>query len=423
MTELRITDRSPGAASSAEPPSKDTLPLLRRMGISSLLIGLLGLAIGILFAALTASASEFFRGYLIGFVFCSGISLGCLGLLMMSHLTGGAWGIIPRRIYEAAAKTVPFLFVLFIPLLVGMRWLYAFALPAEVALDEILQHQRFYLNVPFFVGRSIFYFLFWSVLAYVLARYSAQQPASSSLRARLLAERMRIISGPGLFFFCLTVSFAFEDWVMVLSPRWFSTIFGMLILAGQGLSAYAFVIIVLGILARRPPLLLAASPKLWHDLGKLMQAFLLLWAYMSFSQLLIIWAGNLPREIPWYIPRLRTSWRYLGLLLVIGHFAVPFFLLLFRWLKQRPATLMALAGFLLVMRLCDHFWNIEPNFSPQGFRLHLCDIVLPIGVAGLWFACFVLLLSRSRGQLLPLGAPGLNEALAHRQSAPGGTLS
>ena len=417
MTESPSAAAGTGAAA---PPAR-ALPAgaataLRRLGTAALLSGLLAVGLCVLWAAWTGSPSRFFRSYLVGFLFCADIALGCLGLLMLSHLTGGDWGLVPRRILEAAGRSVPLLFALFLPILGGLPWLYAFARPAQPGADEALQRQGAYLNPPFYIGRSLVYFALWTLLAWLLTRGSRHEERSEDRRVRIWAARARALSGPGLFFSCLAVSFAATDWVMILLPQWSSTIFGLLILAGQGLSAYAFVIVVLAGLSGRPPFAAAVSTKLWHDLGKLLQALVLLWAYMEFSQLLIIWTGNLPREIPWYMSRLRTSWVYLGLLLLGGHFVLPFFLLLFRGLKRRAGTLAAIAGLVLLMRLGDALWLTLPSFHPQGLRIHALDVVLPIGLFCVWFSGFAQLLRRRLGP--PLADPGIADALARQP--PGG---
>ncbi len=293
---------------------------------------------------------------------------------MTNHLTAGAWGLVPRRILESAAQTLPLLLILFIPIVVGMPWLYEWARP-NAAASALLSSKRAYLNVPFFLLRSAVLFLAASTAAYLLSSWSRRQQSESPER---LQRWMRTLSGPGLVGYGLLTSFVYVDWVMSLTPKWYSTIFGLLIICGQGLSAFAFVIIVLVLLARCPPMAGAVSPKVLHDLGKLLQTFVLLWAYMAFCQLLIIWSGNLPREVVYYTSRLNTTWRRLGLLLVIAHFALPFGLLLFRELKRRPVTLAVVAGWVLVMRLADQLWLVEPSFHPQGFRLHALDVVAPI---------------------------------------------
>lgn len=376
---------------------------LRRLAVLSLLLGVLSLGACALWAVLAAAPSQFFRSYMLGFLFCSSIAIGCLGLLMMSHLTGGDWGLATRPILEAAGRSAPLLAILFAPILFGLRWLYAFARPEEPSHSA-------YLSAPFFILRNLVSFALWTALAYLLSAWSARQQRSDTELSQRLSARMRALSGPGLFFSSVAVSFAATDWVMLLLPGWYSTITGMLVLVGQGLSAYAFVILVLGALCQRQPFLQKATPKLWHDLAKLLQAFVLLWAYMAFSQLLIIWTGNLPHEITWYVSRLRTSWVCLGVLLLLGHFALPFFLLLFRSLKQQPSTLLPIAGLVLFMRLCDALWLVEPNFHPNGFHLHVFDVLLPVALFSLWLAAFAQLLSR-RLELFPAPA----------EATPGGT--
>jgi hypothetical protein len=296
---------------------------------------------------------------------------------MMNKLTGGAWGRVPMRLLENAALSLPLLAVLFLPLALGARWLYPWAQPEAVASSALLQHQQVYLNLPLFLLRSAVLFLFAISMAYMLSGRSPQKET---------------LSGPGLLGYGLLVTFVYIDWLMTMQPRWYSTIFGMLIICGQGVSAYAFLIVALVLLSATPPLSQRISTKVLHDLGKLLQAFVLLWAYMAFSQLLIIWAGNLPREILWYTPRLQTSWRWLGVLLLLGHFALPFFLLLFRDLKRRPRPLAVLAGWVLLMRLCDQLWLVEPDFQPQGFRLHVLDVWIPISLGGFWVAYYCWLL-------------------------------
>lgn len=397
-------------SSSGAPPAG-----LKKVSAAALAVGVIALAACVWGGFY--SPAQFFRSYLIGYIFYCGIALGCLGILMMNHLTGGAWGLIPRRIIESAARTLPLLLVLFVPIVVGIPWLYRWAHKEAVAANTLLSYKRLFLNVPFFLIRSAAFFAIWIAFASLLGAWSRRQEREDPQR---LGRLMRRLSGPGLFIYGLTASFAYFDWVMSLLPEWGSTIFGMLIVAGQALSAYAFVIVVLVILARFSPLAQAVSPALFHDLGSLLQAFVLLWAYLSFSQLLIIWAGNLPREIIWYVHRLGTSWRWLGVLLIIGHFALPFFLLLFRVIKRNAVSLAALSVFLLVMRVCDEIWLVEPDFHPQGLRLHWMDVIAPIGLGGVWVAFFIWLLLR--GPLLPFGAPELAKALpAASKAAAGGS--
>jgi hypothetical protein len=223
-------------------------------------------------------------------------------------------------------------------------------------------------------------------------------------------KRLRRLSGPGLVIYGVTITFAAFDWLMSLNPEWSSTIFGMLIIAGQALSATAFVILVAALLSRRAPMARVFQPRHFHDLGKLLLTFVMVWAYVSFSQLLITWAGNLPREIPFYLPRMQSSWRWIGVLLIVLHFALPFALLLSRDLKRRAVSLAALAGLVIVMRVIDLFWLVAPEFRRQGLRIDWFDPVTVIGVCGVWVALFIRELKAR--PMLPLRDPHLIDALS-----------
>lgn len=354
---------------------------------------LVACAIGALFRPV-----QLLRSYLFSYTLCAGIALGCLGLLMLSHLTGGQWGLVPRRIFEAAARTLPFLLVAFAPIALGARSLYPWAASPGRSESLSSHNQQLYLNLPFFLLRTAVYFAIWITLTTLLCRWSLRMQTDRD--PERLARRLRMLSGPGLFGFGLTACFAGFDWIMTLRPEWYSTIFPLIVLTGQGLSALAFVIVTLLGLARLEPLSQVVSVKLRHDLGKLLQAFVLLWAYMAFSQLLIIWAGNLPREISWYMTRMKTSWKWVGILLIVGQFALPFFLLLFRAVKRRPLPLRLLAAYLLLMMAINHFWLVEPEFHRQGLRVHWMDGVAPLGFGGLYVAWFFFLLGRR--PLVPL---------------------
>jgi hypothetical protein len=352
--------------------------------------------------------TQFFFSYLIGFMLCLGVALGCMALMMVHHLTGGAWGVVIRRILEAAAKTLPIVAVMFVPIALGTHVLYLWARPEVVAADPIIQAKQLYLNRPFFFARAIFYFAAWIGVAQVITRWSRAQDETAD---PALARRMQLSSAAGLLVYGLTITFASFDWVMSLEPHWFSTIFGVLFMGGQGLGALAFVIAVAIVLAARPPMSGVITPAHLHDLAKLLLAFVMLWAYFNFSQFLIIWAGNLPEEIPYYMHRVGPGWRWIGLGLIVFHFAVPFLLLLSRPLKRDPGRLWWLAAGILVMRFVDLFFLIGPEAHPEGFGVHWLDLALPLGLAAVWLGVFL----RQLGMrpLLPLHEPQLAEALEH----------
>jgi len=376
----------------------------------ALVVGIAGVAICVLGAFF--DSEQFFRSYLLAYVFWVGIALGCFAILMLQHMSGGAWGLVIRRVLESATRTFPLLAVLFIPIAIGVRSIYIWAGPhagqGNEALQHALDHKAPYLNVPFFIGRAVFYFAIWILLSYLLNKWSLEQDRT---KHRPLTTRLQGISGPGLVLYGFTVTFASIDWIMSLEPQWFSTIFGVLVMGGQGLSAMAFIIAVVVVLSRYKPLSDVIKPSHLHDLGKLMLAFLMLWAYFGFSQFLIIWSGNLPEEIPWYVRRLQTSWKWVGLALVLLQFALPFVLLLSRDLKRNSRTLVTVAVAVIVMRLVDLIWLTVPEFHEGAFRIHWMDLLMPIGVGGLWLAYFAYQLKQR--PLLPMGDPYLEEALAH----------
>ena len=253
-------------------------------------------------------------------MWCLGVTLGCLALGMVHQLSGGAWGVVIRRPIGAASRVLPVMTLLFLPIAFGMGHLYSWTRPEVVAGDELLQHKQIYLNTTFFLVRAAVYFLVWNGLSYFLNAWSLEQDRTGDPR---LARRMQILSGGGLVAYGITITFASFDWLMSIDPHWFSTIYGVLIIGGQGLSALAFLIAVAVWLSRRPPLDRIVVSSHFHDLGNLMLAFVMLWAYFSFSQYLIIWSGNLPHEIGWYLHRVPTSWRFVGLGLIVFHFARP----------------------------------------------------------------------------------------------------
>jgi hypothetical protein len=369
-------------------------------------LGLIGLIACI--AGWVMEPTQFYRSYLVGYFFWFGISLGSLALLMVQHASGGAWGMVIRRILEAGSRTLPFMAVLFIPILFGLPSLYQWDNKALVDHDRILQDKQIYLNAPFWISRVVIYFAVWNLLMYLLNKWSSLEDAEGGTK---YAIKMEKLSAPGIVIYVFTLTFCVTDWVMSLTPHWFSTIFGFLAVAGQGLGIFAFSIAVLALLAGQPPMSGVVTKKHLHDLGKLMLAFTMLWAYMSFSQLLIIWSGNLPDEITWYTSRLNNGWQYVGLILLVFQFAVPFLLLLSQPLKRNPRTISALALFIIFIRIIDIFWLIEPNFNPGGFHVSWLDVAAPLGVGGVFVALFLMELAKR--PLMPLGAPDLQKTLAH----------
>ena len=391
------------------------IPELARHQRTLLLAGALGAVVSLGGALL--NFTQFMQSYLMAYMLCLGVTLGSLALGMVHQLSGGAWGVVIRRPIGAAARVLPVMTALFLPIALGMSRLYPWTNADLVAHDEVLRHKQLYLNTPFFLTRAALYFLVWNVLSYFLNAWSLEQDRNPDPR---IARRMQKLSAGGLLAYGLTITFAAFDWLMSLEPHWFSTIYGVLILGGQGLSALAFLIVALVWLSRRPPLDRIVVAAHFHDLGNLMLAFVMLWAYFSFSQYLIIWSGNLPAEITWYTHRLQTGWRWVGTLLVLFHFAVPFVLLLSRAVKRDPRMLVKVAIAVLIVRLLDLFWLIAPEFHPAGVAVSWLDVVLPMTLGAIWLGCFI---RQLRGRaILPVHDPEFDETLGRiiERGAPRG---
>ncbi len=349
---------------------------------------------------------QFFHSYLMGYLFWQGLALGSMALVMVQYLTGGAWGVVTRRLLEASMRTLPLVAVLFIPILVGMPSLYTWSNAAAVRRDPVLQHRAIYMNPVMFTVRAVIYFAIWIVIMYFLDKWSRDEDRGGD-RSRLLAA----LSAPGLVIYVFTVTFSSVDWAESLVNHWYSTIWGFIFVVGQGLTAMAFAIVVVALLARKPPLAGIINPRHFHDLGKLLFMFIMLWGYMAFSQLLIVWAGNLTTEIPWYLPTFETTWGWVGGALIAVQFLVPFLLLLSREIKRHPRQLCSVVAIILFMRFVDLFWIVMPGYHPSGFSVNWMNFSVPLGLGGLWTAAFLRQLKKR--PLLPLGTPSLEEAIHH----------
>ncbi len=374
---------------SAATPHLDLAPpeIVKKISQRSLVIGVVFSAIAIVLGL--KQPEEFHRAYLLGFMCWLGVALGSMAILMIRHLTGGGWGTVIRRILGAAMRTLPLLAILFIPVILGIHRVYIWAQPLDNIADKHLREHleqitQTYLTTNGFIVRAIIYFAIWNLLSFLLSKWSKQ---SDSPTAPDNSSRFKAVAGPGLILYGFTISFAAIDWVMSLDPSWISTIFGLLILIGEVLSAMCFAVVVERILFNYKPMSEMLTPDFVHDHGKWMLTFIMVWAYFSFSQWLIIWAGNLPAEITFYLTRLSGGWGSIGLILVLGHFAIPFAILLSRPFKRNIRKLVWLAIWLMLMRYLDLFWIIEPNFS-KTFTITIADIVVPIAIGGIWLWYF-----------------------------------
>jgi hypothetical protein len=382
-----------------------TVGFLRTLGLVLGAVGLLGSIAGFFLAR-----DYFFRAGLVGCVFWVGISLGCLAISMLGHLSGGDWQVVIRRVLEASARVLPvpliFLFVLLLS--GGMSTLYEWSHPEVMQADPVLKLKEAYLNPKAFYGRLALYSVIWIGLAYWLSSLSRRQDQTQDLS---LISRMKMISAPGLILYVLSLTFASVDWLMSLQPHWFSTIFGFYLVASQGLAGFAFLIVIAVLLSRSGTMEGIYQPRHFHDWGKLLFAFVMIWMYFSYSQWLITWAGNLPEEISFFLARIRGGFGLLTLLIVIFHFVVPFSLLLSRDLKRNGRALVLVAGTLLAMRWVELFWQVEPAFHEKHAANDWLYVAVPLLIGGVWLFFFSRALS-SR-PLLPIHDPYLPEAIAH----------
>lgn len=381
--------------------TRDELNRVQRIAFA--LGGVAALAAGV---GAAIDLQQFQRSYLLAFLLWLSLPLGSLALVMLHRLTGGSWGFAIRRLLEAATRTLPLMALLFLPIALSVHALFEWSHADVVAADAILQKKAPYLNVPFWLGRAALYFVLWTLLATLQNRISARLDREPG---EALERRARGLAGVGIGVYVLTMSFAAVDWAMSLEPHWFSTLYGLMFVVGHGLSTFAFVIVVAAWLARREPFSRWITADHFHDLGKLLFAFVMLWAYLAYSQYLIIWSGNLAEETPWYLHRSGNGWQTIALTLVFLHFFLPFALLLLRKTKRTPRLLAGVAAGLFVMRLVDMGWLIVPAFHPGGLHLAWMDLALPVAMGGLWVGMFI---SQLKGRpLISLQDAGLTGEL------------
>lgn len=378
-----------------------------RVQRTSLIVGGVALAASVLIVLF--GGEGFFQSYLYAYLFWLGLALGCMAMLLVQHLVGGSWGAMIRRPLEAGVMVLPLMGILFIPLLLGMGTLYEWTHADVVAASPILQAKTAYLNVPFFIIRALFYFAVWIGGAYLFWRWSQRQDDGDSS----VTDKLKRYSAPGLILYILTMTFAAYDWGMSLEPEWFSGIYGVTFMIGQVISSVAFIIGFIVLFNRKEPLSEMADRTRVQDLGNFLMGFTMFWAYVSVSQYIIIWSGNVVETASWYAYRMDGEWRGVALFLLVFHFFVPFLVLFSRWVKQSMRMLVWVAMWMILMRFVDLFWIIVPAFSREGFPLHLLDVVLVVGIGGLWLGAFAYWMKGK--SLLPLNDPRiqLGKASAH----------
>lgn len=371
-----------------------------------LIAGVAGVGLCVLGALFDRPAAM--ASYLTAYLFWLGIALGSLAVVMLHYLVGGFWGFLIRRPLEAAMMTLPLMGLLFLPLLLDLGALYPWAKPVVEQLDQAVQGKQLYLNFPFFLARAALYFVLWIGLALLMNRASRQQDQSEDPAP---TRRGQSFAAPGLVLYFLSMTFAAVDWGMSLEPDWYSTIYGVMLMIGQGLSTLSMMVVVASLLARVRALSNLAQPDAFHDVGNLMLAFTMLWAYMSFSQYLIIWMGNLTEDIPWYLHRSIGLWWWLALGLILFHFFLPFFLLLNREAKRQYESLWKIAVLILCVHAVNDAWLVLPALRSSNPLRFWAVIPAFVGIGGLWAAVFTWQLQSK--PLVPRHDPMLAAALVH----------
>lgn len=365
-------------------PSETLRPQMDRVQRNALIVGVIAIAASLL--GLFQNATHFWQSYLFAFIFWAGLALGCLGIFFLHNVVGGNWGVAIRRFLQAGIKTLPLIAIAIIPVLLALKTLYSWTNPEVRAHDFAVGHKAIYMNVPFFIARTVFYFAIWFFLGWRILRMANEHDRTGD---PALFKKIKGASAPALLIFTLSTTYAFVDWIMSLEPDWYSTIYPWMFTVGEFLVTFSFVIALLILLSDREPFASFLKTAHYHDLGNLMLAFTMLWAYLSFSQLIIIWSENLPDEIPWYVRRFSGGWGYMAWFISIFHFCVPFFLLLMRFIKRNPNLLRTIAIWMIFIRVIDVFWIVIPAFRQRALEVYWTDIALLIGLGGVWLWYFV----------------------------------
>jgi len=380
-----------------------------RIQVVALGIGVVA-SVATVFGAFT-NATQFFYSYLFGFLFWLGLSMGCFAVSSIHQLTGGRWGWSTRRFLEAGYLVLPLMLVLFVPIFFGLHHLYPWANPRDVSGENVLHERHPYENSLWFIVRQIVFLLVFIFMSVRMRIWSIRQDTTIDATP---TRRARFISGPGLVVYGLLGTFASIDWIMSLEPHWYSTMFGVIVLIGQILTAYAFSIIMITVFKDEPSVRAVLNKTQYHQLGNLLLAFVLFWTYVSFGEFLIIYSGDLPHELEWYLHRIAGNWKFVLVAVAVFHFFVPFFLLLFRAVKKHATPLTTLAAMIFILHIVHTYWLVMPAFHHDNLKVSWMDFTAPLAIGGLWFAFFLARLKSA--PLIPRQDPGLQFAFVYVES-------
>jgi hypothetical protein len=378
---------------------KPAITGIARAQFPALILGILGIAGCAVGFAL--DRPEFFRAWLAPFLFWFLIASGALAILMLQYVTGGEWGLMIRRPLGAAARTIPLFFLLGLPVALGLSSIYSWARPEAASLPN-----RLWLNPTGWSIRAVIYLALLTLWAWRIRGLSLDFAKTRSPYTELSRRRW---ASSGLLMIVLTLTLASADWLMSLEPKWYSSIFGIAFTVSAGLSAFAFVTFFLTVMADNKAMEGVLKPSHFRDLGNLMLAFTMLWAYTNFSQFLLIWYGNIKEETPYYLKRMHGVWGWMAAALVLFHFFLPFCMLLMRSIKDRPRTIAIVTIILLVMRFVDVYWLVAPAYYGETFRFSWITIFAFLGIGGIWLWAFI---QQLKGQtIIPIHESWVDEAI------------
>ncbi len=390
--------------------SKDNLylgSLAGRIYLPAALVGVVGIAASLALGLQPGQQESFFNSYVVSFAYFLSICLGALFFVLLQHLTGSGWSVTIRRIAEGVSATLPLMAVLFVPILLGMHELFPWSRADAVGTDHLLQHKSPYLNVPFFVVRWIIYLGVWLLCAWYFRRQSLKQDSTGNYQTTITMTR---VSAPAMVLFALTITFAAFDLLMSRDPHWYSTIYGVYYFSGGALGFFALLPLLAIFMQSQERIQHAVTAEHYHDMGKLIFAFVVFWAYIAFSQYMLIWYANIPEETSWFLRRQSSAWTPVSLFLVIGHFILPFFLLISRKVKRRRSTFALGALWILAVHYVDIYWLVMPEVTTASIGFSLFHVTTFVGIGGLFVAAFAFSLRRCA--LIPVKDPRLDESLA-----------
>ena len=369
--------------------------------------GVVGIALLALSFVLGQGEQRLFFSYLVAYVYWLTLALGGLFFVLLHYLARSGWSVVVRRLAEHVMGTLPLFALLFVPVALGLHDLYRWTHAEEVAHSPLLQHKTPYLNVEFFYLRAVFYFVVWSALAFFYWRQSTSQDEHGEIETSL---KLRKWSAVSMILFGVTLTFAAFDWLMSLEPEWFSTIFGVYIFAGCVISIFSLLILMSMNLQKNGAMTRVVTEEHYHDMGKMLFGFVVFWAYIGFSQFMLIWYANIPEETFWFDLRWHHGWKPVSIFLAVAHFAVPFFFLISQPVKRSRIALPLGAVWMLLMHYVDIYWLVMPSLREAGFSPNLLDLTCWLGVGGLFLAVLGRLMSRKA--LVPVKDPRLAESLA-----------